>query len=691
MNGTGRRGKIRQGNRELSWLLFNHRVQMEADNPRNPLLERAKFLAIVSSNLDEFLQVRYHRLRDAALGKKADAPGQSGMAPRALYRRINKEILHQQNMQYLLYEGIQSELYLHGVQMYPIFVLTDDMRERVKSIFYSALEAGLKPIDWQDADSPLQQKRLHLCVKLHPAQSHESRFVTLALPSGLPRLYELPDEGGAKRFIRMEDVVKECLPLLFPGEKVEQAAVFRVLRNQDFPPDTASGEDIAPAVRDMLRLRRTGSVMRLEAEERMSEEMLGRLMHRFEITAERRYRVTGPLDLNKLLMTLYGQLKRPELKYPPADPLPVPELMGEDVFARIAEQDHLLYHPYHSFAPVVHFLQQAAVDPDVCGVKMTLYRVSSNSPIVQALVDAAQNGKQVTVLFEAHARFDEENNLFWGERLRRAGCRVLYGLPGLKVHSKIALVTRMEEGGMRCYLHLGTGNYHDGTARLYTDMGLLTADQQLGEDACGFFAMLEGNENVLPMLELSKAPDQLKTKLLHLIEREKEHAFYGRTCGIVAKMNSLLDPAVIEALYSASCAGVRVELIVRGVCTLIPGVAGMSENIHVTSIVGRNLEHARAFRFENGGEPEIYLSSADWMPRNLRKRVELMFPVRDECCRKAVENVLRLQLADNQQAWELHEDGSWHRKNAGNESAVNAQERLIADVNAVFAGDEPRK
>ena len=685
MDGTAkhREHQPRALERELTWLQFNARVQAEADHPGNPLLERAKFLAIVTSNLDEFMQVRYHSVWDAAQAPDAQAQRPSGLTAAELLRRVDKAVLRQQNLQYLYYEGVHSELFHAGVQMYPAFMLTDAMRLRTKEIFLRDLLPRLRPVPWGEEISPLSQKRLHLLVRLRPRTGAPVRYVTVALPAS-QRLYELPGEGAARRFIRTEDLVRLYLPELFSEDYAEEASVFRILRNQDFP--IAEGEDVSTAVRDMLLKRRTGRVMRLEAEERMSAELLELLMRRFEVPAPRRYRVTGPLDLNKLVMSLYGQLDRPELKYPRFDPVPVPELSGEDIFAAIAARDWFVYHPYHSFDPVVNLLARAAADPDVTSVKITLYRVGGNSPIVRALMKAAEAGKQVTVLFEARARFDEDNNLTQGRRLRRAGCNVIFGLPGLKTHSKVALVTRMEGGRLRRYLHLGTGNYHDGTARLYTDMGLFTADPTLGEDAARFFYSLEDAGRPYATTALIKAPEQLKARLLWLIEREAGHALRGQPAGIVAKMNSLLDGEVIEALYAASCAGVRVELIVRGICTLCPGVRGMSENIRVTSVVGRYLEHARAFLFENGGEPELYLSSADWMPRNLIKRVELMFPVRDPEARRAVEYILALQLSDNQKSWRMLPDGAYRHSDPGGAAPVNAQALLAANLAAVLAG-----
>lgn len=686
MDGSDKRkeNKPRTLCRELSWLQFNQRVQAEADNPDNPLLERAKFLSIVASNLDEFIQVRYHRLLEAAQGPDDGRLLACGLTPAELMQRVNKAILRQQNLQYMLYEGVHSELYHQGVQFYPVFMLSEAMRYRCKEIFLHDLLPRLHVAAWNEELEPLPQKKLLMLVRLRPRNGASARFATVALSSSQKRIYDLPGEGGARYCIRQEDLVKQFLPLLFPEDQAEEASLFRLVRNQDFPLN--DGDDVATAVREMLLKRRTGAVMRLEAEERMSTEMLALLMKRFGVQPERRYRVTGPLDLSKLLMTLYGQMDRPELKYPKADPITVKALTGEDIFTNIARKDWLLYHPYHSFEPVVNLLNRAAADADVCSVKATLYRVGGNSPVVRALQRAAENGKQVTVLFEARARFDEENNLLLGERLRRAGCTVLFGLPHYKTHSKTLLITRMENGELKRYLHLGTGNYHDGTARLYTDLGLLTADPRLGEDTARFFYGLEGNGQPFAMACLRRAPEDLKPALLGLIGRETRNALCGLPAGIMAKMNGLLDTAVIDALYEASRAGVPVELIVRGVCALMPGVPGLSDNIRVTSIIGRQLEHARAFCFLNAGDAEVYLSSADWMGRNLDRRVELMFPVRDAACKQAVCNLLRLQLADTCKAWRLLPDGTYIRTPVDGRPALNAQETLQSDVDAVLAG-----
>lgn len=668
-------------NRELSWLRFNGRIVDEADDPANPLLERAKFLAIVTSNMDEFFQVRYGRIH---AGREDQTKGLGGVTGEKLYSRVNKAILRQCNRQYTLYEGVRSELYLKGVRLFPTFALDDVMSECEKVLFEREISPYLKVEDLV-ADR-VQQKKLYLCVKLVRGRRKAAQFKMVALPTSLPRLFDLTPDQEVQNLIRVEDIIKHYAYRLFPREEVEHAAVFRVLRNQNFPVVEETRADVLPAVREMLAKRNTGDVMRLEAEERMSEEMLTLLMKLFRVDQDRRYRVTGPLDLNKMLMCLYSMVKRPELKYENVKPLAIPQLMGDDVFEQIDRRDWLMYHPYHSFDPVVHLMQRAAEDPTVRTIKQTLYRVSGNSPIVAALAKAAENGKKVVVLFEAHARFDELNNLLWGEKLERAGCRVLYGLPNLKVHSKVTLFEREVDGAKRRTVHLGTGNYHDGTAKLYTDFGLLTSDPQLTQDAAAFFEVLEGREGAL--VEIMKAPDMMRGKLLQLIQREQKNAEAGLPARILAKMNSLSDKQIIRALVEASQAGVEVDLIVRGICCVLPAIEGYTEKLHVRSIVGRHLEHARAFLFENGGRHEVYLASADWMPRNLSRRAELMFPVKDEACRQAVENVLTLQWNDTQKCRHRNADGTDELVPL-RVGGLDAQEVLLMDVNGVFDGSVP--
>lgn len=665
-------------NRELSWLKFNSRIQEEADNVDNPLLERAKFLAIVTSNMDEFLQVRYERIY---AGRDSDDRVQGRIRAKKLYRKVNREILHQCNRQYTLYEGIRSELHLQGIQLFPAFPMDSEMSEREKVLFEQEICPQLKVEELRSVR--IRQKQLYVCVKLVRSPRKPAQFKLVSLPTSLPRLYNLSGNQDRQCLIKLEDIVQHHIYRLFPREEVEHSALLRVICNQNFPVAEETAQDVVPAVQEMLLKRLQGAVTRLEAEERMSEEMLTLLMKQFHVEQERRYRVTGPLDLNKLMMSLYSMVKRADLKYPAVQPVELPELMGDDVFDVIDRGDWLMYHPYHSFAPVVHLMQRAAVDPTVKSIRQTLYRVSGTSPIVAALAQAAENGKDVLVLFEAHARFDEANNLHWGQKLEAAGCRVLYGLPNLKVHSKVTLFEREVDGEIRREVHLGTGNYHDGTAKLYTDFGLLTADEQLTADAAAFFDALRGRDAELR--EIVKAPDQMQKKLIELIEREAANAEAGLPARILAKMNSLSDRKVIRALLKASQAGVEIDLIVRGICCVIPEIPGVSENIRVRSIVGRHLEHARAFVFENAGEHEVYLASADWMPRNLSRRAELMFPVKEKESRQAVENVLALQWSDTQKARRCNAEGDYELCRL-EEGGVNAQEVLLQDIWGVYEG-----
>ena len=561
-------------NRELSWLQFNRRVQAEADQPKNPLLERAKFLAIVTSNLDEFMQVRYPKVFRAAKGKKAEKKQLGGLTSKELYQKVNKEILSQNNQQYLLFDGISSELYLHGIRLYPVFSLSHTQSDREKELFHDSILPFLKELP---QDAAVSQKQLHLCVKLTRSRGRRSRFALVALPAPLPRIYALSETRDDQCLIGLEDVVRHHVNALFPRETVEHCGMFRILRNQNFELPECTPEGMEGAVREMLGMGRSGQVMRLEAEERMSEEMLTWLMKRLDVQREQRYRVTGPLDLNKLMMAVYGMVKRPELKYTPMPPKAVPELMGDDIFDRIEEKDYLLFHPYHSFDPVVHLVERAAEDPSVRTIQQTLYRVSGNSPIVAALAHAAENGKQVYVLFESQARFDEENNIQWATKLEKAGCHVIYGLTGLKTHCKICLVVRKDKDGIRRYLHMGTGNYNDSTARFYTDIGMFTCREEYGVDASSLFNVLTGYSTPPEYNKFIVAPHGMRPFFEAMIIQETENAKLGLPAKITAKVNSLVDPEIISLLYDASNAGVKIDLIVRGICCLVPGVHGLGQ------------------------------------------------------------------------------------------------------------------
>jgi len=675
--------QVRYLDRELTWLQFNHRVQKEAENLQNPLLERAKFLGIVTSNLDEFMQVRYISILQDAASINRNMILSSGLTMKTKLERVNYAISEQQKMQYVIYQGILGELATHGVRFFPNFELTDAMQAEIKRIFWGEVMPRLKIIPWGAEYWPMNHKKLRLMVKLQPKNGMDVRHAMVSYP-GTPRIFKLPCEDGSICLIRHEDLLRQWLWMMFSQDDILEASAFRIIRNQDFPLDPQ--EDVATAVREMLVKRTTGSVMRLEAEDGIGDETLGILAQRFQVPEEQVFKAAGPLDLNKLLMTCYGITNRPDLKYPKVKQIIIHELMDKKIFKRIREKDWLLFHPYHSFEPIIHLYSQAALDPDVISIQTTLYRVGNNSKVIRALTKAAEAGKKVKVVIETQARFDEEANLANADRLRRAGCEVICGIRGLKTHSKAILITRREDGETRRYVHLGTGNYHDGNTKIYTDMGLLTADEQLGKDVQTFFQALEHESRDIHTEALIAAPTNLKKKVFELIRREKEHALAGRPSGIIAKMNSLLDEQVADALYDASAAGVKIKLIVRGICTLIPEDERLSRNIRILSIVGRHLEHARAFRFENGGDVEVYLSSADWMPRNLDRRYELMFLIGDKACKRAIENVLRLQWMDNQQSWRMDPSGDYIRKRPDGEPPVNAQEVLLVSLDDVFSG-----
>ncbi len=675
---------VRYLDRELTWLQFNHRVQKEADNQRNPLLERAKFLGIVTSNLDEFMQVRYISILKDGLSVKNEQVLASGLTRREKLDRVNFAIEEQQRAQYVLYQGLMRELSGYRVQFFPDYEPSEAIQAEIKRIFWNEIMPKLKVIPWGEEYWPMNQKKLRMMVKLRPKNGNDVRYAMVSYP-GTPRVYKPPGSNGNLCFIRHEDLLRQWLWMMFPQDDILEASAFRIIRNQEFPLDPQ--EDVITAVREMLVKRTTGDVMRLEAEIAIGSETLALLAHKFHVPDGQVFKAAGPLDLNKLMMTCYTMIDLPELKYPQTKQRIIHELMDQNIFQRIRERDWLLFHPYHSFEPIINLYSQAAIDPAVVSIQTTLYRVGNNSQVVRALTKAAEAGKRVKVLIETQARFDEETNLANADRLRRAGCDVIYGIRGLKTHSKAILITRWEDGVFKNYVHLGTGNYHDGNTKIYTDMGLLTSRTELGRDVQAFFQALENESRSVNTEELIAAPTSLKATVFALIHREKEHALAGRPSGIIAKMNSLLDEQVADALYDASAAGVKIKLIVRGICTLIPEDERLSSrNIQITSIIGRHLEHARAFRFENGGNAEVYLSSADWMPRNLDRRYELMFLIRDEACKRAIENVLQLQLMDNRQCWRMDPCGDYIRKQPDGGVPVSAQEVMIHSLDAVFNG-----
>ncbi len=656
-------------NRELSWLKFNHRVLNEARDKSLPLLERMKFVSITSSNLDEFFMVRVASLKDMvhANYKKRDI---AGMTATEQLDAINEQTRELVSLQYNTYNRSLVPL-MHQNNIYVIDAFEDLSEEQANFVdryFQDNVYPVLTPMA-VDASRPfplIRNKTLNIAAllskKTEKGKKEEIEFATVQVPSVLPRIVQIPSENPEdKVYILLEQMIERNIDKLFLNYKVLSAYPYRVMRNADLSIDEDEASDLLKEIQKQLKMRQWGEVIRLEVEDGIDKKLLNFLKTELKVAEQDIFKINGPIDLT-FLMKMYGLEGCDHLRNKPYIPQRVPEIVpGENIFEQIQKGDILLHHPYQTFDPVVDFIRQAASDPDVLAIKQTLYRVSGNSPIIASLAQAAENGKQVSVLVELKARFDEENNIVWAKKLEKAGCHVIYGLVGLKTHSKIALVVRREEDGIRRYVHLGTGNYNDSTAKLYTDCGIFTCDGAIGEDATAVFNMLSGYSEPLSWNELAVAPIWLRGKFLKLIGREARHAREGKPAKIIAKMNSLCDPGIIEALYEASAAGVQIQLIVRGICCLKVGIPGVSENIEVRSIVGNFLEHSRIFYFLNDGNEEIYMGSADWMPRNLDRRVEILFPVLDENLKKRVKHILDVELADNLKAHILQKDGSYEK------------------------------
>lgn len=667
-------------NRELSWLGFDERILGEARDKTNPLFERLKFLSITSSNLDEFFMVRVASLQDMVNAEytKKDL---SGMTPQQQLDAIHDRVHGLVSAQYSTWQrSLLPGLRQCGLQVISSHEeLTEEQARYVDRYFVENVYPVLTPMA-VDSSRPfplIVNKTLNLgaLLKKKNEEDGELEFATVQVPAVLPRIVSIPPvEPGVKSVILLEDIIARNMSQLFLSYDVICVHAYRIMRNADLTIDEDEAADLLKEIQKQLRKRQWGQVIRLEVDEKMDKRLLKILKKEFAIKEDGIYRTSGPLDLT-FLMKMYGMDGFDAYKEPRYIPQPVPELTGKpDIFEEIRKGDILLHHPYQTFDPVVDFVKQAAKDPHVLAIKQTLYRVSGNSPIIAALAQAAENGKQVSVLVELKARFDEENNIAWAKMLERAGCHVIYGLVGLKTHSKITLVVRMEEDGIRRYVHLGTGNYNDSTAKLYTDMGLLTCSEPIGEDATAVFNMLSGYSEPATWNKLSLAPLWLRERFLSMIRREIMHAQNGEPAHIVAKMNSLCDQELIETLYEASAAGVKIELIVRGICCLKVGIPGVSENISVRSIVGTFLEHSRIYYFLNGGEEEVYLASADWMPRNLDRRVEILFPIENEHLKKEVLHVLEIQLQDTLKAQIKQPDGSYEKVDRrGGKPALCAQ------------------
>ena len=671
-------------NRELSWLRFNGRVLGEAQDASIPLFERLKFISITSSNLDEFFMVRVASLKDQ-VHSGYTKPDISGMTPKMQLQEISAAAHELVQSQYRTYtEDILPEIRKHGLHICHMHEnLSEEQAAWIDHWFDTSLYPVLTPMA-MDSSRPfplVRNKSLNIGAlirrKAEKGEKDKKKrmFATVQVPSGLPRYVELPpDPDGSRAMILLEEVIERNMKKLFLGYDIVCAHPYRIMRNAELGIDEDEAADLLVEISKKLKKRQRGEVIRLEVEQGIEKELLTILKNEFFVQEQDIYHIPGPLDLT-FLFRLYGLEGFDSLRIPPYTAAEVPELQNDDdIFENIRRGDIFLHHPYMSFQPVIDFVQQAARDPQVLAIKQTLYRVSGNSPIIAALAQAAENGKQVTVLVELKARFDEENNIVWAQMLEKAGCHVIYGLVGLKTHSKITLVVRQEEEGIRRYVHLGTGNYNDSTAKLYTDCGILTCDRRIGEDATAVFNMISGYSEPDRWNSLLVAPIWMRDSFMHMIQTEEEYARNGRPGRIVAKMNSLCDRGIIAALYSASAAGVKIDLIVRGICCLKTGIPGISENITVRSIVGNFLEHARIFWFSGEGSSSVYMGSADWMPRNLDKRVEIVFPVSDERLKKEAVHILEMQLADNVKASVLQPDGTYRKQEVPEEDAFNSQE-----------------
>ena len=666
----GRARRVPHLGREQSWIEFNARVLHEASDARNPLLERVRFLAIFASNLDEFFQVRVSGLRRAARATRVATLGEGPSAGEQL-REVRERIVDLVADESSIYRKTRKELARTGIAILDYAKIAEH-HESLRERFLNEIYPVLTPLA-VDPGHPfpyISTLTLSVAVQLHDPTSGERRFARVKVPAVLPRLLELPRaEGqaiGEHRYVLLDQVIKANLDVLFSGLEVLESHLFRVTRDADLALDDEDADNLVVAIEEELRRRRFGDPVRLEVERSMPLATRELLRRGLGLNEDETYEVRGMLDLTSL--SQLAELDRPDLKVEPLIPAIPPRLLPPDddepadVFAAIQAGDILVHHPYESFAASVERLvEQAADDPDVLTIKQTLYRTSLDSRVVNDLIRAAEQGKQVVVLVEIKARFDEQANIGWARKLERAGAHVVYGLVGLKTHCKTLLIVRREGSVLRRYVHVGTGNYNTKTARSYVDLGLLTVRPDIGADVTDLFNILTGLSHQRTFRRLLVAPMGLRDRFLELVDRETEHAAAGRPSGIVLKMNALLDRACVEALYRASTAGVEIDLIVRGACTLVPGVRGLSERIRVRSVIGEFLEHSRIWRFENGGAPIWYIGSADLMDRNLDRRVEAFVPIDDTEARAEIDEILRIMLSDDRRSWLLSSDGRWQR------------------------------
>jgi polyphosphate kinase len=668
-------------NRELSLLEFNQRVLAQAHDESVPLLERLRFLCISSSNLDEFFEIRVAGLKQLLeLGSTQTGPdGRSIQEQLAAVRSRAQRLIDEQYA--CLSEVLLPALERAGLRIVPRVDWTPEMARWLEHQFEREVEPVLSPLGLDPARPfpRIQNKSLNFIVSLHgkDAFGRDSELAIVQAPRSLPRVVQVPLDDGSRVFVLLSAIVQAFVPKLFEGMQVRGCWQFRVTRNSDLFVDDEEVDDLRRALEGELAQRRYGAAVRLETSQDCPAEIATFLLKQFALTEQDLYQDRGPVNLNRLA-AVYDLAQRPDLKYPVFTPgLPKRLVGATDIFAVIRHNDVLLHHPFQSFAPVMDFLRQAASDPQVLAIKMTLYRTGDDSPIVDALVAAALAGKDVTVIIELRARFDEEANIELSNRLQEAGAHVMYGVVGYKTHGKLTLVVRREPDRIRRYCHLGTGNYHPKTARAYTDYGLLTCDDETGQDVHELFLQLTSLTQIPKLNRLLQSPFGMHEAIVAKLHREAAHARASRPSRVIAKMNALVDPQAIEALYRASQAGVQIDLIVRGICALRPGIPGVSENIRVRSVIGRFLEHSRVFYFENGGDGELYCASADWMERNFFRRVEVAFPILRKAHRDRILRDLDTYLWDNTQAWVLQSDGSYVRAEPNGTPPVNAQMELL--------------
>lgn len=665
-------------NRELSWLEFNKRVLEEAQDPSNPLFERLKFSSIVSANLDEFFMVRVGGLYDMLCANFNDE-GNSHTRIKGLIELINEKV---QEMVYSQYNCLNRSL-LKNLKKEKIFFLNkEDLATEEEDYVNSFFEDNIFPVLTPmvvDASRPfplIQNKSLNIAMLVKNKKDGNGKLAIVQVPSVIERFIEIPSNNEKRYLILLEEIIKLNIKKIFFECDIQNMSCFRITRSADLDFSEEDTEDLLEEIKQSIKKRKRGEIVRLEVETGIKSELLQILKEKFEISKKFIYRISGPLDLT-FLSKLYSLEGYENIKFKQFFPTTLNETFYGDIFELISKKDILLHCPFDSFQLIINLIHAASQDPNVLAIKQTLYRVSGRSPIIDALILAAESGKQVTVLVELKARFDEENNIHWAGRLEKAGCHVIYGVVGLKTHCKLLLIVRREAEGIKRYVHMSTGNYNDDTAKYYTDISLFTCNSYFGVDASNIFNMLSALTNKTELNKVAIAPINLREKFIELIENEIKQVKKGNKGRIIAKMNSLVDEEIIENLYEASNEGVKIDLIVRGICCLVPGVVNLSENISVRSVVGRFLEHSRIFYFYNNGNDLIYLSSADWMSRNLDRRVEVLFPIEDDDNKDKLLKVLSLYLKDTVKARILNSNGSYSRVDKRGKESINTQEYLI--------------